>query len=138
MEAETKVQVPITKIYTDRQLVFGWASIIENADGTVVTDFDNDIIDQLELENAVYMYVRDSGIATEGHEYYYAGRLVESIVFTKEKMECMGIPAGTLPIGWWIGIYVYDKMLWNDIKNGKYKMFSIGARATREEVPETP
>ena len=35
-------------------------------------------------------------------------RLIESAVFTKEKMEAMGIPEGTLPTGWWIGFQVTD------------------------------
>ncbi len=46
----------------------------------------------------------------------------------------MGIPPGTLPVGWWIGFYVDDDEAWEKIKNGTYKMFSIEGTATRETI----
>lgn len=52
-----------------------------------------------ELENAAYEFVllyREGG---EMHERDGAAVLIESVVFTEEKMQAMGIPVGTLPIG---------------------------------------
>lgn len=73
------------------------ASIAQQADGSVVQDYQGDIIDIEDLENAVYDYVilyRDGG---EMHERGGVAVLVESVVFTAAKMQAMGIPEGTLP-----------------------------------------
>ena len=68
------------------------------------------------------------------HEEKGKAVLVESVVFTKEKMEAIGIPEGTLPVGWWIGFKVLDKDVWEKVKNGEYPMFSIEGTAKRIEV----
>jgi hypothetical protein len=63
--------------------------------------------------------------------------MVESCVFTKEKMQAMGIPEGIVPEGWWIGFYVEDDEAWEKVKDGTYQMFSIEGQGIREEVEET-
>ena len=72
----------------------------------------------------------------EMHERGGAAVLVESVVFTEEKMQAMGIPAGTLPIGWWIGFKVTDEDVWEKVKDGTYPMFSIEGEAERVEVED--
>jgi len=62
------------------------------------------------------------------------GKLVESMIFTIEKQEALGIPEGVLPIGWWVGFKISDAETWSDIKSGKLNAFSIGGKALREEV----
>jgi hypothetical protein len=57
--------------------------------------------------------------------------MVESVVFTKEKMAAMGIPEGIVPEGWWIGYYIEEDTTWQKVKSGEYSMFSIGGRGTR-------
>ena len=61
--------------------------------------------------------------------------LVESMVFTKEKQNALGIAEGTIPEGWWIGFKVTDPDVWDKVKDGTYSMFSIEGEAIREEVP---
>ena len=68
------------------------------------------------------------------HERGGAAVLIESIVFTEEKMRVMGISIGTLPVGWWIGFKVTDKDVWNKVKDGTYNMLSIEGEAERIEV----
>ncbi len=46
----------------------------------------------------------------------------------------MGIPEGTLPVGWWIGFQVTDADVWEKVKDGTYSMFSIEGEAERVEV----
>lgn len=121
----------------EQRLVFGWASVSLTIDGTPVCDWQDDIIAPNELETAAYAYVlcfRDGG---EEHNPLLRkkARLVESCVFTQEKQRAMGIPPGTLPVGWWIGFYVDDDAAWEKIKDGTYRMFSIEGTATR--VPDT-
>lgn len=46
-------------------------------------------------------------------------------------MAAMGIPEGTLPVGWWIGFQVTDADVWEKVKDGTYSMFSIEGKAER-------
>ena len=118
-------------------MVFGWASVAALADGTTVEDYQRDILDIGELEEAVYNYVmffRDGG---EMHQRRGVGVLVESVVFTPDKLEAMGIPEGTLPNGWWLGLKITDDDVWEKVKDGTYSMFSIEGEATRQPAEET-
>jgi hypothetical protein len=76
-------------------------------------------------------FYREGG---EMHERGGVATLVESVMFTKEKMALMGIPEGTVPEGWWIGFKVYDDDVWEKVKSGEYPMFSIEGEAIRREV----
>jgi hypothetical protein len=49
----------------------------------------------------------------------------------------MGIPEGTLPIGWWVGFKITDDNAWERVKNGTYRMFSIEGRASREPIEKS-
>ena len=70
------------------------------------------------------------------HERGGAAYLIESVVFTDEKVAVMGIPEGVLPVGWWIGFQVTDPEVWEKVKNGTYSMFSIEGEAERVEVKD--
>lgn len=128
----------ITKTDEDKRLVFGWALVSATSDGQQIVDHQGDIVDQDELEEGAYEYVLNFRDAGEEHigTLRKKARMVESVVFTEEKLQAMGIPAGTVPYGWWIGFYVDDDRTWELIKNGTYKMFSIEGRAIREPVNE--
>lgn len=131
-----KGRFKIAKADDDKHLAFGWANVAIRADGEEIEDWQEDIIEPEELENAAYQYVllyREGG---EMHERGGAAVLVESVVFTEEKMQAMGIPAGTLPIGWWIGFKVTDEDVWEKVKDGTYPMFSIEGEAERVEVED--
>ena len=126
----------IYKADDDQHLVFGWASVAITVDGEELEDMQHDMIDPEDLEEAAYEYVlnfRDTG---EEHlpGYRKKGRLVESCVFTPEKQKAMGIPAGTLPVAWWIGFKIDDEDTWRRVKDGTYRMFSIEGKAQREPV----
>lgn len=128
----------ITKADEDKRLVFGWALVSATSDGNQIIDHQGDIVDQDELEEGAYEYVLNFRDAGEEHigSLRKKARMVESVVFTEEKLEAMGIPLGTVPYGWWIGFYVDDDKTWELIKNGTYKMFSIEGKAVREPVDE--
>ena len=126
----------IFKSDDDKRLVFGWASVAIRADGTQIEDWQGDMIDPDDLEEAVYEYVLNFRDAGEEHipTMRKKGKLVESVVFTKEKMKAMGIPEGIVPEGWWIGFKVHDDEAWAKIKSGEYRMFSIEGSGVREPV----
>lgn len=131
-----KGRFKIAKSDEDQMLAFGWASVAIEEDGEQLEDWQGDEIDPEDLEKAVYDYVqfyRDGG---EMHERNGVATMIESVIFTKQKMAAMGIPEGTVPEGWWIGFRVTDPDVWEKVKNGTYPMFSIEGRANREDATE--
>lgn len=115
-----------------QQLVFGWANVTIQEDGTTPFDWQGDVIDSEVLESAAYNYVLQHGLANQEHEYgTECGWLVESMMFTKDKMAAMGIPEGTIPEGWFVGFYIPDPDVYKKVVDGEYNMFSIEGYARR-------
>ena len=122
----------------DKQLVFGWANVSVDVDGEPPLDWHGDVIKSEELEDAAYNYVLNWG--TTGMEHVWdsdCGWLIESIMFTKEKLEAMGIPEGTIPEGWWVGFYIPDPVVYKKIKDGEFEMFSIQGYGRRIPMDDT-
>jgi hypothetical protein len=132
--AEWRADVEIRKTDEDDHLVFGWLSVSQDENGNLIVDHHGDIITPDELEQAAYDFVLYSRQAGEMHETIGVGRLVESMVFTKDKQAALGIPSGTVPVGWWVGFKIDDPDVWAKVKSGEYAAFSIGGMAIREEV----
>ena len=128
--------VKITKKDEEKQYVFGWAKIAIGIDGEQLVDRQNDLVDAEVLEETAYRFVEFYREAGEMHERGGAGVLIESVMFTKEKMTAMNIPEGIVPEGWWVGFHITDDEIWEKVKDGTYNMFSIEGRARRVEVEE--
>ncbi len=126
----------IRKSDEEKMLAFGWASVSMRVNGELITDWQGDMIEPKELEDAAYEYVQLYREGGEMHERGGVAVLIESVVFTEEKMQAMGIPAGSLPVGWWIGFKVLDPEVWKKVKDGTYQMFSIEGEAERVEIEE--
>lgn len=121
----------ITKAKEDECLVSGWANVAVNADGSLPLDWQDDIIRPEVLEKAAINFMMDyrgSGVMHQGESQ---GVVVESIVFTKEKQAAIGIPEGCVPEGWFITVKVTNPDVFQAVKNGTYKMFSIQGNAKR-------
>lgn len=125
----------IKKVDGDQQLVFGWLSIAIDKNGNIIEDADHDIIEENELEKAAYNHVLKFRKAGEVHEEII-GDLVESMVFTKEKQQALGLPSGTVPVGWWVGYKLNKSEAWEKVKTGEYSSFSIGGKGRREVIEE--
>lgn len=126
----------ITKRDDEQMLAFGWANVSIRSDGELIEDWQEDIVEPEDLEQAAYEFVQLYREGGEMHERGGVATLVESVVFTEEKQRAMGIPEGTLPVGWWIGFKVLDADVWEKVKDGTYSMFSIEGEAERVEVEE--
>lgn len=127
----------ITKVDTDQNLVFGWFYKTHDKNGELWIDKQGDFIDDPSiLEKAAYEFVLESRQGDELHLEIPVSDMVESMVFTPEKMAKMGIPEGTLPVSWWGGFKVHDGPVWDQVKKGNYKMFSIGGSGIRQSVDE--
>lgn len=133
-KASKNYTVEVSKVVPDQQLIFGWLYVCRKADGTQVVDHSGEVIDVADLERAAYSYALDSRDAGYMHSKMGIGKMVSSVVFTPETRQAMGIPEGILPDGWWIGFKISDPEVWQKVKSGELKMFSIGGQAERRAV----
>lgn len=134
---QIRLDIEVAKMHVYEQKVFGWAYTCIEKDGQQVVDYSGDMVELWELEQAAYefnLYYRGSGEMHKGDDWDTIGTLVESVVFTPEKLKALGIPEGTLPLGWWVGFHIWNAEVFAKIKSGEYKMFSIQGSGTREEV----
>jgi hypothetical protein len=126
------ISVPITKVEGEARKVFGWASVVEK-NGQPVIDLQDDIISVADIEKAAYDFVLNVRKAGEMHTNLSGvGRLCESMVFTAEKQAALGITMAK--VGWWVGFHIDDDGVWEKVKDGTYKAFSIGGLAERVEA----
>ena len=133
-ECAVDVLFDITKSNSDEGLVSGWANVAVNADGSLPLDWQDDMIRPEVLEKAAIKFMMDYRASGVMHEGESKGVVVESIVFTKEKQACIGIPEGTVPEGWFITVKVTDPEVFAKVKDGTFKMFSIQGNAKRVKL----
>lgn len=131
-----KSKFKIQKSDDEKKLAFGWANVSLTESGEQIVDWQQDMIDPGSLEQAAYQFVELYREGGEMHERGGAAVLIESMIFTEEKMQLLGIPEGTLPVGWWIGFKVLDDDVWEKVKDGTYSMFSIEGEAERVKVDD--
>lgn len=114
--------------------VFGWANVALTADGMQIEDLQKDLIDPADLEEAAYKFLAEYREAGAMHQKMGVATVIESCVMTAEKQTVMGIPAGNVPVGWWLGLQVTDPDVRRAVKERRLTAFSIGGSARREEV----
>ena len=139
MERGGQVNFEVKKSVDDKKQVFGWANVAEDEQGNLLEDYQGDSITSEELEKTAYDYVLKFRDAGERHNpaLRKKGKMIESIVFTKEKLQALGSPEDSLPCGWWVGFQITDDNTWEKIKKGEYNMFSIEGTGQRETVAKT-
>ena len=120
----------------ERREVYGWASVITNADGSPVIDTQDDMISAAELEKAASHYVlksRDGGVM---HEETGVAKLIASLVTTPEIVKALfpAVYAGAIPTGWVVGFRVTDEKVWKRVKSGELAGFSIHGVGDRVPV----
>lgn len=133
-EVYVDIGFQLHKARDDEQLVSGWANVSVNADGSIPLDWQDDVIAPEVLEKAALNFMLNYRESGEMHEGESVGTVVESIVFTKEKQEAIGIPEGTVPQGWFITVKVHDPEVFSKVKDGTYRMFSIQGTCKRVKV----
>lgn len=143
----------IAKLDDEQRLVFGFANVSvakktsHGEGGHEILDLQQDKVPSDELEKAAYEFVLKFREADEMHEGEAIGHLVESVVFTPEKLqkfatdpvtgevdeEMHAVLQRALPPRWWVGFKLNDAS-YRLVKSGRYKMFSIAGEADREEI----
>lgn len=122
----------IKKFDDEEQIVFGWGSVSMRVDGELLVDRQGDIIEPEVLEKAAYAFVLDFRESGVNHEGPSIGRIAESMVFTPDKLDVLGLKKDALPVGWWVGIKIDDQEVYSRVKKGDLPMFSIQGTAERE------
>jgi hypothetical protein len=135
-----------SKVDEDKRQVFGWASVTE-MDGKPVVDLQGDYIHPEDMETAAYDYVLKSRVGGDMHsrvdEYgnliekadkpLHVSDLIESVVFTPEKCEAMGI-SKSVAGRWWTGFKINDPDVWETVKSGERTGFSIHGAGLRKSI----
>ena len=134
IEQPINISAEVFKANKFEKLVSGWANVAKNADGSLPLDWDGDVVTAEVLEKAAIDFMLEYRESGEMHKGKSKGTVVESIVFTKQKMEAMGIPEGTIPEGWFITVKIHDDDVFKKVVDGEYKMFSIQGKAKRLKV----
>lgn len=140
------LRVPISKLEVEKRQAFGWAYVSDAGTGQIV-DFDKQIVEPPDLEEAAYDFVLSSRKGGDMHERTDANdptttiqksRCIESFVTTIEKQRALfampDLAAPIIPVGWWIGFQVDDDDTWARVKNGDLAEFSIAGSADAYEV----
>lgn len=125
-----------SKFVDEKRQAFGWASIVTK-DGSPVVDRQGDYIDINDLEDAAYRYVHKSRVGGDMHRRngeapHHVSDMIESVVFTPEKIEKMGLPSD-FPQGWWVGYQIHDEDTWQEVRKGGRTGFSIHGRGIRKD-----
>jgi hypothetical protein len=76
--------------------------------------------------------MQDARIAKAMHTGNQVGEVVHSFPLTSELAKTFGIECDKE--GWMVGVKVHSSEVWNQVKNGTFKAFSIGASAERVEA----
>lgn len=133
----------IAKIDEEHHYVFGWASVALTQDGLLI-DRQQDMITPDDMEAMAYDFVLHARETGEMHEGGAKGPLIESMIYTADKLRVLGLPLDYMVMidgervpllgCWWIGFFVPDETAFQRVKRGDYKGFSIQGEAVREEV----
>lgn len=118
-----------------QRLVFGWWYQSHGADGTQWVDYSGDVVDDPEeIEKTAYKFMVDRRTGDVMHEGRPVATVVESAVFTPDKLAKMKVPEGVMPTGWWGGMKVHDDGVWDGVRSGRFSSFSIGGKGRRKSL----
>jgi len=130
----------VVKVDSDKREVYGWAQVAK-INGEPVADRQGDITTIEEIEKAAHDFVKNSrtgGVMhkrTEDGKPVHVADVIESMVYTEDKIKALGMPEDT-PEGWWIGVKVHDDDTWEKVKDGTLGMFSVHGRGRREAIED--
>lgn len=119
----------IIKSNDEERLVYGWAYVC-TLNGKISLDHSQEFIRPEELVKAATKFMLDVRAAKAMHTDSPIGEVVHSLPLTKEISESLGIQ--TDKEGWIICMKIHDDKIWEMVKSGKLRAFSIGGYAVKE------
>jgi hypothetical protein len=137
-DADWSLTIPVKKASEnpDGSVTFtGWASVVSDAAGNPIVDYDGEIIPVDELERAVHKAALEaSGAGRAGVMHQSTGMIdvVESMVLTAAKREALGLGAGQE--GWVVTCRSTDPEVVKAVRSGHMLEMSIRGTAVRERL----
>jgi cation transport regulator ChaB len=120
----------ILKVDEEQRLIYGWASVVTEK-GEVVVDRQGDVIEAETLVKAVNDFMEHVRVGKTMHMGGATGQVIHSLPVTNEICAALGIQCDRE--GWVVAYKVYDDSVWDRVKSGELRAFSIGGRATKED-----
>lgn len=130
-ELTKNIEGQILKADNDQRMVWGWASVITE-NGVPVVDSQGDVIKSETLMKAATDFMLSTRVTKEMHMGGKVGEFIHSLPLTKDIADALGIKSDKE--GWIVACKVYDDAVWQKVKSGELKAFSIGGRAKREKI----
>lgn len=121
----------ILKADDSQRMVWGWASVISE-NGVALEDRQGDIIEPDTLVKAATDFMFSVRTTKQMHTGTKVGEFVHSFPLTNEIAKAFGIECSKE--GWIVACKVLDDKVWEKVKSGELRAFSIGGRARRETV----
>ena len=133
---EMEFRGEFSKFDDAKKQAFGWASVVK-VNGEDVVDRQGDYIDLNDLEDAAYAYVHKSRVGGDMHRRageapHKVSDMIESMVFTDDKVAKMGLP-DDFPRGWWVGYQIHDDATWDEVRKKGRTGFSIHGKGLRKD-----
>jgi hypothetical protein len=126
-------EAKIIKADSEEQIAWGWASVVSEK-GEAVTDRQGDIISPDEMEKMATKFMLSARQAKAMHDGEGIGEVVHSFPMTKQLAKEFGLT--TDREGWIIAMKISDTDIWNRVKSGQLKAFSIGGTGRSEPINE--
>lgn len=112
----------------EKRFVYGYAMVSATKEGQTIVDLQGDSISPEALEDASAEFVKFWRQGGEDHDGTAPNQLIASLVTTPELQKALGIPEGTLPVGWIVGFEVTPESF-EKVKDGTRLWFSIEGEA---------
>tara|TARA_R100001086_G_scaffold134472_1_gene69948 strand:- start:1049 stop:1678 length:630 start_codon:yes stop_codon:yes gene_type:complete len=123
-------ETPFVKFDDEQRIVYGWASVATDK-GVPLVDKQGDYIPMDTLEKAVNEFMEHIRVGHTMHEGEITGQVIHSMPLSKEIAGALGIHCERE--GWIVGYKVWDEKVWDRVKSGELKAFSIGGYASSED-----
>lgn len=126
-KTEEAIEASIVKVDSDRRLVYGVFLYPEKA------DHDGDVISAADIEKVAHGFMIDYRDIDEMHKKETMdAEIVQSFIAWKDDLDFFG---KMLAKGTWAGaIHVNDDAVWEKVKDGTYKGFSVRISGIREPI----
>ena len=124
------VEGKILKVDEEQRIIYGWASVATEK-GEDVVDLQGDVIKMDTLEKATNEFMEHVRVGKTMHIGEQTGMIIHSLPLSTDIAKALGIQADRE--GWIVGYKVYDDSVWQMVKSGELRAFSIGGYATKEE-----
>lgn len=132
--------IAIERADEDRMQVFGWMYVSEDSDGVQIEDDKKGIMPPEVLERGAYDFVANHRIMSAQHAReadrttpVQFGHCIESMFFDRTKWDLLGGKPASAPVSaWWVGFQITDPAIWQAVKRGDFKDFSLAGVAECE------